>query len=89
MSCVQNTYDACISKMKYYQVVNNISSYLYVHHMGFGRMTFVCKKHELMKEQFSHDFHYQIVGWEVCDEGQDQMIINNIYGGSDCVKVFF
>jgi hypothetical protein len=57
--------------------------------MGFGRMTFVCKKHELMKEQFSHDFHYQIVGWEVCDEGQDQMIINNIYGGSDCVKAFF
>jgi hypothetical protein len=20
-----------------------------------------------MKKQFSHDFHYQIVGWEVCD----------------------
>jgi hypothetical protein len=35
--------------------------------MGFGRMTSMYKKHKLMKEQFSHDFYYQIVGWEVCD----------------------
>ncbi len=30
-------------------------------------MTFVCKKYEPMKEQFSQDFHYKILGWEVCD----------------------
>jgi hypothetical protein len=27
----------------------------------------MCKKHELIKKQFSHDFHYQTVGWEVSD----------------------
>jgi hypothetical protein len=42
-----------------------------------------------MKEQFSQDFHYQIVGWEVCDEGQDQMTIDYIFGEFDCVKAFF
>ncbi len=30
-------------------------------------MTFVCKKYEPMKEQFSQDFHYKNLGWEVCD----------------------
>jgi hypothetical protein len=25
----------------------------------------MCKKHELMKDQFLYDFHYQILGWEV------------------------
>jgi hypothetical protein len=42
-----------------------------------------------MKEQFSQDFHYQIVGWEVCDDTEDQMIIDYIFGESDCVKAFF
>jgi hypothetical protein len=27
----------------------------------------MCKKYEPMNEQFSHNFHQQIVGWEVCD----------------------
>jgi hypothetical protein len=27
----------------------------------------MCKKYEPMKKQFSHNFHQQIVGWEVCD----------------------
>jgi hypothetical protein len=44
-----------------------ISSYLYVHHTCFKHTTFVHKTHELMKKQFSHDFHYQIVWWEICD----------------------
>jgi hypothetical protein len=30
-------------------------------------MTFVCKKHELIKKQFSHDFPYQTAGWEAYD----------------------
>jgi hypothetical protein len=47
----------------------NISSYLYVHHLCFECMTFVCKlTYEPMKEQFLHIFHYQIMGREVCDE---------------------
>jgi len=57
--------------------------------LGFGRMTSMYKKHKLMKEQFSHDFYYQIVGWEVCDEGQDHMTIDYSFGGFDGVKTFF
>jgi hypothetical protein len=30
--------------------------------------TYMCFKHTTsMKKQFSHNFHQQIVGWEVCD----------------------
>jgi hypothetical protein len=27
----------------------------------------MCKTHEIGKKQFSHGFHYQIMGWKVCD----------------------
>jgi hypothetical protein len=60
-------YDACISRMQYFEMDENMSSYLHVHHTCFGHMTFMCKTHELVKEQFSHGFHYQLMGWEVCD----------------------
>lgn len=43
----------------------SISFYLHVHHMCFRHMTFACKKHELIKKQILHDFHYQTVVWEV------------------------
>jgi hypothetical protein len=29
------------------------------------------KKHESINEWFLHDFHYQIMGWEVCDVSYD------------------
>ncbi len=45
--------------MKYFQVVENISSYLYVHHSCLKHMTFVTNKHKPMKKCFSHNFHYQ------------------------------
>jgi hypothetical protein len=60
-------HDAHISRMKYFEPLENISSYLYMLHMCFKHMTFMCKKHKFMKEQL-HNFHYQIVGWEICDE---------------------
>lgn len=28
----------------------------------------VCQKYKLVKKQFLHNFHYEIVGWEVCDD---------------------
>jgi hypothetical protein len=47
----------------------NISFDLYVHHLCFECMTSMCKlTYEPMKEQILHVFHYQIMGWEVCDE---------------------
>ncbi len=49
------------------QPFENISSHLYVHFMCFKCMICMCKKHELMKKIFLHDFQYQIVGCEVCD----------------------
>ncbi len=30
--------------------------------------TFVCKQNEPMKEQFSQNFHYKILGWEICED---------------------
>jgi hypothetical protein len=33
--------------------------------MCFGSTTSTMKKNELMKQQFSYDFHYQIMGWKV------------------------
>jgi hypothetical protein len=59
---------AHISRMKYFQPLENISSYLFMFHMCFRYMTFMCKKHKFMKEQFSHNFLYQIVGREICHE---------------------
>ncbi len=53
--------------MKYFHPVENISSYLYMHHMCFGCMISMYKKHKLMKGQFSHDFHYQILRWKFCE----------------------
>ncbi len=38
------------------------------YHACFGWTTSMCKKYELMKEWFSCDFYYQIMGWEVCDK---------------------
>ncbi len=38
-----------------------------MHHLCLKHKTYVCKMYKPMKEQFSHNFHYQIVGWEVCD----------------------
>jgi hypothetical protein len=35
--------------------------------MCFKRMTSVCKKHKLMKEKVSHNFHYQIMEWKAYD----------------------
>jgi hypothetical protein len=51
------------------KVDENISSYLYMHHLCFKCMTsmLMCETYKPMKEQFSHDFHYQIMGWEVCE----------------------
>ncbi len=40
--------------------------FMCAYHSCFKRKTFVYKTYEPMKEQFSHDFHDQIVGWEVC-----------------------
>ncbi len=40
--------------------------FMRAYHSCFKHKTFVCKTYEPMKEQFSHDFHDQIVGWEVC-----------------------
>jgi hypothetical protein len=38
--------------MKYFQVDENILSYLYMHHICFKLTTSMCKKHELMKNDF-------------------------------------
>jgi hypothetical protein len=57
--------------------LHNISSYLYMHHLCFKRMTFVCEMYEPMKKWFSHDFHYQLMGWEVCDSRDIQITISN------------
>jgi hypothetical protein len=46
---LKHIHDAHISRMKYSQVVENISSYLYMHYTYFRYMTFVCKKHKPMK----------------------------------------
>jgi hypothetical protein len=56
--------------MKYFQMVENNSSYLYVYHAHFKYTTSMCKKHQLMNDQFLYDFHYQIVGWEVITNNQ-------------------
>jgi len=71
-------YDAYISKMKYFQQpFENISSHLFVHYMCFKCTISMCKKHELMKKIFLHDFHYQIVGCEVCDVWWTQWLHHN------------
>jgi hypothetical protein len=57
-----------ISRVKYFQMVESISSYLYVHHICFRCTTSMFEKPKFMKEWFSHDVHYNIMGWEVCDE---------------------
>jgi hypothetical protein len=54
--CVKNIYDTHISRMKYFQLLQNIAFYLYVHHMCFKHITFVCKKHKLMKLFFGTIF---------------------------------
>jgi hypothetical protein len=40
--------------------------FMHAYHLCFKRKTFVCERNEPMKEWFSHDFHDQLVGWEVC-----------------------
>jgi hypothetical protein len=52
----------------------NISSYLYMHHLCFKHITSVCKMYKPINERLSHDFHCQIMGWEVCDAWK---VINN------------
>jgi hypothetical protein len=47
---------AHISKMKYFQVVENISFYLYMLHMCLDTRHSCAKKHKFMKEQFLHNF---------------------------------
>jgi len=56
MLCVSNIYDTHISIMKYFQLLQNIASYLYVHHTCFKCITFVCKKHKLMNFSFVAQF---------------------------------
>jgi hypothetical protein len=65
MDVMHLRHDACISMMKYFQ-----SYFFRIFHLiytCFKRMTFECKKYELTKERFSHNFHLKIVEWEVCD----------------------
>jgi hypothetical protein len=57
--------------------LHNISSYLYMHHLFFKHMTSMCKTYKPMKKQFSHDFHYQLMGWEICDSRDIQITISN------------
>ncbi len=37
-------------------------------HTCFRHMTSICKNYKPMKEQFLHDFHYQIVRWKVYND---------------------
>jgi hypothetical protein len=60
-------YDACANLMKCFQSFENISFYLYVYHICCRHMKSMCEKRKFMKERFLHDFHYQIMWWEVCD----------------------
>jgi hypothetical protein len=54
--------DICINKMKYFQMIKNILFHLYVHHMCFKHKKSMCKKRKLMKKQYFHNYHYQIMG---------------------------
>jgi hypothetical protein len=49
-------YDAHINKMEYFDPLENIPFYLYVHHMCFKGMKFVCKQHEPMKQLILCEF---------------------------------
>jgi hypothetical protein len=62
-------YKLMIMSLNFSYPHENIPSYLYVHRLRFEYMTYVCKlTYEPRKKQFLHVFHYQIMGWEVCDE---------------------
>lgn len=40
--------------------------FMHAYHSCFKHRIFVCETYEPMKEWFLHDFHDQIVRWEVC-----------------------
>jgi hypothetical protein len=59
---------AHISKMKYFQVVENILFYLYMLHMCLDTRHSCAKNTNSWKNNFCIIFFYQIVGREICDE---------------------
>jgi hypothetical protein len=62
--CLKHVHDACISRMKYFQPFENISSYLYMHRTCFKLMISMCKKHKLMEKMISSQFPLSNHGME-------------------------
>jgi len=57
--------EGCFTPHFHMRIFNH--TYIYMHHVCFKHMTFMHKKQESMNDRFSHNFHYQITGWKVCD----------------------